>query len=121
YEPFGIVALEAMAARTPVVVADCGGLGEIVNHGVDGLKTYCGDSHSLAQNILAVLKDPALGEYLRDNAFKRVEREFSWSEIAQETAGVYREVWESRRNLPWTYAERQGKIFDRVHRLLNRN
>ena len=33
YEPFGIVVLEAMAARTPVVVSDCGGISEIVRHG----------------------------------------------------------------------------------------
>jgi glycogen(starch) synthase len=121
YEPFGIVALEAMAARTPVVVADSGGLDEIVNHGLDGLKTYSGNSHSLAQNILAVLKNPALGERLRENAFRRVQREFNWLEIARETAGVYREVWEANRSMPWLYTERQGKIFDRVYRLLSKN
>ena len=38
YEPFGMVVLEAMAARTPVVVADVGGLSEIVAHEVNGLK-----------------------------------------------------------------------------------
>ena len=121
YEPFGIVALEAMAARTPVVVANSGGLDEIVNHGLDGLKTYSGNSHSLAQNILAVLKKPALGERLRENAFSRVQREFNWLEIAGETAAVYREVWEANRSVPWLYTERQGKIFDRVYRLLSRN
>ena len=63
YEPFGIVVLEAMAARTPVVVSDCGGISEIVRHGIDGLKAQTGNSHSLAQNILALLRQPQLGEY----------------------------------------------------------
>jgi len=43
YEPFGIVALEGMVANVPVVVSDTGGLGEIVEHGVDGMKSYTGN------------------------------------------------------------------------------
>ncbi|MHB8986926.1 MAG: glycosyltransferase family 4 protein, partial [Eubacteriales bacterium] len=118
YEPFGIVALEAMAAGTPVVVADSGGLGEIVRHGVDGLKAYHGNSQSLAQNILAILKHPELGESLKQNAFLRVQEEFSWREIAGKTADVYREVMAAHRSTPWSIDERRGKIFDRVFRLL---
>lgn len=120
YEPFGIVALEAMAARTPVVVSDSGGLGEIVNHGVDGLKAYSGDSHSLAQNILALLKQPQLGMKLRENAFKRVLNEFNWSKIAWQTALVYREVWEGHRRSAWSATGRQEKMFNRVGRILTR-
>lgn len=120
YEPFGIVALEAMAARTPVVVSDCGGLGEIVNHGVDGLKAYTGDSHSLAQNILALLKQSQLGMKLRENAYKRVLDEFNWGKIAWQTNLVYREVWEGHRSSAWSINGRQEKVFNRVGRLLTR-
>jgi len=120
YEPFGIVALESMAARTPVVVTDCGGLGEIINHGIDGLKAYTGDSHSLAQNILAVLKQPQLGTKLKENAYKRVLNEFNWGKIAWQTASVYREVWEAHRNTKWSVTSRQDRIFNRVGRMLTR-
>ncbi len=117
YEPFGIVALEAMAARTPVIVADSGGLGEIVKHGEDGLKAYAGNSHSLAQNILAVLKQPQLGEKLRENAYKRVLNEFNWHIIACQTISVYQDVWEAHCGTPWSAAERQSGIWGRFNRL----
>ncbi|RYD05650.1 hypothetical protein N752_07075 [Desulforamulus aquiferis] len=57
YEPFGIVALEAMATRTPVVVSDSGGLGEIINHKINGMKFYTGNPNSLADSILHCLMD----------------------------------------------------------------
>jgi len=117
YEPFGIVALEAMAARTPVVVADTGGFCEIVRHGEDGLKSYTGNSHSLAQNVLAVLKQPQLGESLRENAYRRILKDFKWKKIARQTVSVYREVWEAHRNTPWSATERQYSIFGRFNRL----
>ena len=47
YEPFGIVALEAMLAGVPTVVSDVGGLDEIVEHGVDGMKSYAGNQIQL--------------------------------------------------------------------------
>jgi glycosyltransferase involved in cell wall biosynthesis len=58
YEPFGIVALEAMAARIPVVVSDAGGLKEVVEHNVTGVVTWLNNSDSLAWGILEVLQNP---------------------------------------------------------------
>lgn len=120
YEPFGIVALEAMAARTPVVVSDCGGISEIVRHGVDGLKASTGNSHSLAENILAILKRPELGEQLKENAYRRVLQEFNWQHIARQTISVYKEVLDAQRNTTWSMAERQSGIFGRFNRLIAR-
>lgn len=60
YEPFGIVALEGMLSGTPVVVSDIGGLNEIVEHRVNGMKSYAGNPNSLADSILSLLFDPAL-------------------------------------------------------------
>ena len=51
YEPFGIVALEAMLAGVPTVVSDVGGLNEIVEYRVDGRKSYTGNPNSLADSI----------------------------------------------------------------------
>lgn len=92
YEPFGIVALEAMAAGTPVVVSDTGGFGEILEHGVNGLKCYVGSSDSLADNIVAVLGDQNLAEGLRKNGYDMARNRYSWSNIAGRTASVYENV-----------------------------
>ena len=52
YEPFGIVALEAMLSENPVVVSDVGGLNEIVQHKENGMKSYAGNPNSIADSIL---------------------------------------------------------------------
>ena len=101
YEPFGIVALEAMAAGTPVVVSDTGGLGEIVTHGVDGLKAYPGNPFSLAENILLVLREENLACTLRENALKKVREIYDWDKIAQRTLLLYQEVYSRYRQSPW--------------------
>jgi glycogen(starch) synthase len=92
YEPFGIVALEAMAVRTPVVVSDTGGLGEIVEHGIDGLKSYMGSPDSLADNIMAVLGDNELAEKLKVNGYQKARNIYSWFAVAGQTLDIYEEV-----------------------------
>lgn len=101
YEPFGIVALEGMAAKAPVVVADTGGLSEIVEHGIDGLKFYPGNSRSLADMVVWLLQDRQLAQNLRHRAFRKVQEQFNWRDIALHTRRVYQEVWNSYRNAPW--------------------
>jgi len=92
FEPFGIVALEAMAAGSPVVVSDTGGLSEIVNHDVDGVKVYAGNPDSLAWGITRVLTDEGFANRLRTNAHKKVQEKYNWDTIAQQTKTVYEVV-----------------------------
>jgi glycosyltransferase involved in cell wall biosynthesis len=73
FEPFGIVALEAMAAQSPVVASDTGGLSEIIEHDVTGVKVYPNNPDSLAWGITKVLLDGHYAKQLRDNAYKRVQ------------------------------------------------
>ena len=70
FEPFGIVALEAMAAKSPVVVSDTGGLSEIVQHDVTGVKVYPNNPDSLAWGITKVLQDDNYRQRIRENAYK---------------------------------------------------
>ena len=73
YEPFGIVALEAMLAGIPTVVSDIGGLNEIVEHGVNGMKSYTGNPNSIADSVLSLLFDPQLAMNVTKNAKNKVK------------------------------------------------
>lgn len=92
YEPFGIVALEAMLSGTPVVVSDVGGLNEIVEHGVNGMKSYAGNPNSLADSILTLLHDPKLCDTVTKNAKLKVKTEYNWTKIAQDTHLAYQKA-----------------------------
>jgi glycosyltransferase involved in cell wall biosynthesis len=101
YEPFGIVALEAMAAGTPVVVAASGGLAEIVEHGETGIHAYPGSADSLAWAIVHTLEHPDWALARARAALRRLEQVFDWGLIAQQTAAVYRRVAEERAASEW--------------------
>lgn len=93
YEPFGIVALEGMAAGVPVVTSDAGGLKEVVLHDKTGTLSFAGDPNSLAWAILRVLQDPVRARALAQNALTRLQEEFDWDLIAQQTCALYERVW----------------------------
>lgn len=92
YEPFGIVALEAMATLTPVIVGNVGGLAEIVEHDVNGLKVTPGDEPELAAAIISILQDEQLSERLSMNGYHNVTSVYSWDAIARSTIEVYRQA-----------------------------
>jgi glycogen(starch) synthase len=89
YEPFGMVALEAAAAGTPVAVADTGGLAEIVQHGVTGVTFAPRDPEALAASVGSVLADREYARTLARRARRRVREDFTWQAIAAQTAAVY--------------------------------
>ena len=92
YEPFGIVALEAMLAERPIVVSDTGGLNEIVQHRENGMKAYTGNANSLADSILELLFDPQLCSNVVKKAKTKVRNEYNWIKIAQDTHFTYQKA-----------------------------
>jgi glycosyltransferase involved in cell wall biosynthesis len=92
FEPFGIVAIEAMAAKSPVVVADTGGLSEIVEHDVTGVKVYPNNSDSLVWGITKVLLDEKYANELKNNAYQKVQEYYNWDKISQQTKNIYKTV-----------------------------
>jgi glycogen(starch) synthase len=89
YEPFGLVALEAMASGCPCIVADTGGLREVVPQGERvGLRFNGGDAEHLGVMIERLLVDDELRDRLVTEASEHVLR-FDWDDIAQRTRGIY--------------------------------
>jgi glycosyltransferase involved in cell wall biosynthesis len=103
YEPFGIINLEAMACRTPVVASAVGGIPEVVLHGETGLLVpaeaiSASDveprnpeqfARDLAAAVNTLLADDGLRAAMSDRARQRVEEHFSWSSIARRTLDFY--------------------------------
>ncbi|MCD6088372.1 glycosyltransferase family 4 protein [Candidatus Bathyarchaeota archaeon] len=89
YEPFGIVALEGMAAGTPVVATNIGGLSEIIEHDRTGVLVYPRNPESIAWGVNRVLSDHKYADWLVRNARKKVLEAYSWEEIAKRTVEVY--------------------------------
>jgi glycogen(starch) synthase len=89
YEPFGIVALEAMASGCLCVVADTGGLREVVpGDGTVGLRFPSRDTAALRDIVERVLSDDELRAQVVAEAREHVLR-FDWAQVAAETMAVY--------------------------------
>lgn len=111
YEPFGIINLEAMACGTPVVASSVGGIKEVVVHGETGyqvpLEQVQGSSfepvnpaqfsRDLADRINALMADPVKRRAFGQAGRQRVEALFGWPAIARQTADLYLQLQNSRR------------------------
>lgn len=95
YEAFGIVLLEAMASSKPVVASDVGGIPYIVDDGKTGLLFEEGNIDELAKHVLKLLADKSMRLNMGKAGRERAKL-FSWSEIADKTVKVYREVCDQR-------------------------
>jgi glycogen synthase len=95
YEPFGLVALEAMASGCPCLVADTGGLREVVPNDDVGLRFHSRDPDSLGQMAERLLTDTALRDRLVAEASEHVLT-FDWADVARQTAELYRGLATSR-------------------------
>ena len=110
YEPFGIINLEAMACRAPVVASATGGIKEVVVDGETGylvpfdqdpVTSFPSDPEKFARDLASRLKqmldDPNKCRRFGDAGRKRVEEIFSWTAIAQQTIRLYEQLVEERR------------------------
>ena len=109
YEPFGIINLEAMACRAPVVASATGGIKEVVVEGETGylvpfdqdpVTSFPRDSERFARDLAArlnqLLEDPEKCRRFGDAGRRRVEEIFSWTAIAHQTIDLYRGLVEER-------------------------
>jgi len=92
YEPFGIVALEGMAAGVPVVASQVGGLAEIIEHDKTGILVHPRNPDSISWGINNVLSNRDHARWLAENAKEKIQKTYSWEAIAKKTVKLYKEV-----------------------------
>jgi starch synthase len=113
YEPFGIINLEAMACRAPVVASATGGIKEVVVDGETGylvpfdqdpVTSFPRDPEKFAKDLAArlndLLRDPEKCVRFGDAGRTRVEETFSWSSIAHQTIDLYQQLIQRKANTP---------------------
>ncbi|OMP67758.1 hypothetical protein BTO28_06960 [Domibacillus epiphyticus] len=89
YEPFGIVALEAMAFHKPVIASATGGLKSFVLHEQTGLLFEPGNAGDLSEKITTILDRPELAKELGANGHEIAKSLYSWKHISEQTEKVY--------------------------------
>jgi D-inositol-3-phosphate glycosyltransferase len=89
YEPFGLVAIEAMACSTPVIASDVGGLQFTVVPEETGLLAPPKDEVAFAEAIDRILSHPDWRNQLGQRARRRVEEKFSWDGVAHQLSDLY--------------------------------
>lgn len=112
YEPFGMVALEASAAGTPVVAGAAGGLPEIITSGENGLLIPPRDPTALADAVTGLLDKPELGTALVRAAQRDIDNRFVWPVAARQVEKVYAEaIADPRAPRPRPKPVRPGNVF----------
>jgi glycogen synthase len=101
YEPFGIVALEAMMYGCPVVAAQTGGLAEFVRPHETGILVTPGNPESLAWGIMHTLQHPDWTARRVANARTEVQQVYNWTRVAEQTAITYRRTHEDWLRSGW--------------------
>ena len=96
YEPFGLVAIEAMASYTPVVASDVGGLKYTVVSEETGILCPPKDDKAFGLAIDRILSSPEWESQLARNARDRVEKMFSWDGVARQLSDLYSELSENK-------------------------
>ena len=91
-EPFGQVAVEAMAARKPVIASAHGGLTDIVIHEKTGILVQPGDSLILKNAMITLLEDANLRRQLGSLGYARAKQLFSCSQVTSQIESICKEV-----------------------------
>lgn len=92
YEPFGMVALEAMACGVPVVVSSVGGLAETVLDEVTGLQVPPQDPAALTRALRRLLDDAGLAGHLGREGMRVARHRYGWASVADATLDVYAQL-----------------------------
>ena len=99
FEPFGLVFIEALALKIPVVAFDVPACNEIITHNESGILVPLANSNALAESICYLLQNPAERERLATNGHKLYREQFSIARMVKETGMWYRGIFGKRQEL----------------------
>lgn len=97
FEPFGIVALEAMSFKTPIIVSRIGGLAEIITHHENGLIMENNDVESLVTQLQWMIQYPDRAKCLAEQAYKDLAVHYDWSHLASQSLTIYQKRLENEK------------------------
>jgi D-inositol-3-phosphate glycosyltransferase len=89
YEPFGLVALEGMACKTPLIASNIGGLPNIIEDGINGFLFQPRNPLDLKEKALKILNSKKLAQNLTENAYDKIRQSFSWKKISGKIEEIY--------------------------------
>jgi len=92
YEPFGMVAVEALATGTPVVASNVGGLKWTIQDGVTGFHARAKSAKGFAKQIVRILNDPVLERKMSRNGIEQARKNYAWLKIAKKTLAIYKQL-----------------------------
>ena len=109
-ESLGLVVLEAMAARTPVVASNKGGIPLVIKDGYNGFLIRARSPKAITESVNKILNNEKLAAKMADNAYKTVIEKFDWNVVVPQFESVYIKAAEMTHRLQ---ANLKKSIFDR--------
>lgn len=91
-EGLGVVIIEAMGFKKPVVASGIGGITDLVIHEKTGLAVPPADSQALAKAIIRLLENPDLTRTLAQNGYEHIQKNYSWQAIIDRLTKLYQEL-----------------------------
>jgi len=98
YEPFGLVALEGMASKIPIVASRVGGLSIIIKDRENGLLFEPHNALDFKEKVLEIHHSGEFTKKLVDNAFQDIFQNYSWQLIAKQISDVYKSLIKENEN-----------------------
>jgi len=92
YEPFGLVALEGMACKIPIVASRVGGLATTIQDGINGLLFEPRNPLDLKGKVLQIFRSKELAQKVVENAYNKIVQNFSWKGIASKIEEIYKSL-----------------------------
>ena len=91
WEGFGLTLLEAMAAHTPVIASNQGGIISIIEDKVNGFLVSIRNPRQIGETVNMLFEDEALSKKIGDEAYKTLIEHFTWDKVADEFETLYKQ------------------------------